>query len=110
MAADRWGARATADEKKLTPEQFQEVWQRVALKMLRGEPLATEQGPYYVRCGRTLGGGKLCLLRLGHAPHSPEHECSPNFANICDAPLPKDKRCVLTVGHRGKCMPHFPGR
>lgn len=25
-----------------------------------------------------------------------------------DAPLPNSKRCILTVGHKGKCLPVFP--
>lgn len=103
MAADRWGIKPTQEEKKLTPEQFEAAWQNVAAKVLRGDPLQTEQGAYFVRCGRDLGRGQRCLHRLGHSA-----TCSPNFANICDAPLPKEKRCILTAGHKSKCMPVPP--
>lgn len=103
MAADRWGARTTQEEKKLTPEQFEAAWQNVAAKLLRGDALSTESGNYFVRCGRRVGAAKFCLQRLGHSA-----SCSPNFANICDAPLPNSKRCILTAGHKGKCMPVFP--
>lgn len=103
MAADRWGAKSTQEEKKLTPAQFFAAWQQVAAKVLRGDAVQTESGAYFVRCGRRLGGGRFCLHRLGHSA-----SCSPNFANVCDLPLPKEKRCVLTVGHKSKCMPVFP--
>jgi hypothetical protein len=103
MAADRWGAKPTQEEKKLTPEQFERAWQQIAAKALRGDSMQTDQGTYYVRCGRRLGAGKFCFHRLGHSA-----SCAPNFANVCDAPLPKDKRCVLTVGHKCKCMAVFP--
>jgi hypothetical protein len=103
MAADRWGAKTAHEEKKLTPEQFEAAWQNVAAKLLRGDAMQTESGAYFVRCGRHLGRGQFCLARLGHSA-----ACSPNFANICDAPLPKEKRCVLNAGHKSKCMPVFP--
>jgi hypothetical protein len=103
MAADRWGAKSTQEERKLSPKQFEAAWQNSASKVLRGEALQTEAGNYFVRCGRLIGPGKWCLHRLGHSV-----SCSPNFANICDVPLPKDKRCVLTAGHKSKCMPVFP--
>lgn len=102
-AVDRWGPKTTQGEKKLTPEQFLAAWQHAAAKLLRGEPMPTEAGGYFVRCGRRIEAAKFCLLRLGHSA-----TCSPHFANVCDAPLPKG-RCVLTAGHKGKCLPHFPG-
>jgi hypothetical protein len=103
MAADRWGAKPKQDEKRLTPAQFEAAWQQVAAKVLRGDPMSTEVGLYFVRCGRRITAATFCFGRLGHSV-----SCSPVFANICDMLLPKDKRCVLTAGHRGKCMPHFP--
>jgi hypothetical protein len=103
MAADRWGARASSEQKQLTPEQFEASWQNVAVKLLRGDAITTESGPYFVRCGRNLGFGKYCLARLGHSS-----ACTPKFKNICDAPLPKENRCVLNAGHKSKCMPVFP--
>lgn len=102
MAADRWGNKS-AEEKKNTPEQFEAMWQNIAAKLLRGDGLQTDVGPIYVRCGRSLGSGKVCLHRLGHSA-----KCSPNFSNACDLPLPNSKRCVLNAGHKGKCLPVFP--
>ena len=103
MAADRWGAKATQEETKMTPEQFAAAWKRCAAKALQGESVKTPEGPVYVRCGRRITAATMCLHRLGHSS-----SCSPHFANICDAPLPKEKRCILTVGHKSKCMPVFP--
>ena len=103
MAADRWGARTTQDEKKLTLEQFEKAWQNIAAKLLRGDAMQTDQGAYFVRCGRSLGRGKRCLSRLGHST-----TCSPEFSNKCDLPLPNEKRCVFNAGHKGKCSPAFP--
>ena len=103
MAADRWGARTTKDEKRLTPEQFEKAWQLEARKIFGGEPIKTPDGAYFARCGRSLGGGKLCLQRLGHSV-----ACAPHFGNICDKPMLRGQRCVLTVGHRCGCMPVLP--
>jgi hypothetical protein len=103
MAADRWGAKPTQEDKKLTPAEFFKAWQQAAVKLLRGEAMSTESGNYFVRCGRRISRATFCFGRLGHSA-----PCSPIFANLCDMPLPKDKRCVLTVGHRGKCMAVFP--
>lgn len=103
MAADRWGAKPTQEEKKLTPAQFEAAWQQAAAKVLRGDPMATDGGLYFVRCGRRITAATFCYGRLGHSA-----SCSPTFANICDIPLPKDKRCVLTAGHKSKCLPFFP--
>lgn len=103
MAADRWGPKASSSEKKLTPEQFLAAWQQVAAKLLRGDPMPTKSGGYFVRCGRRIEAAKFCLLRLGHSA-----ACSPFFANVCDLPLPKANRCVLNAGHKGKCLPFLP--
>lgn len=103
MAADRWGEKTTTEQKKLSPEQFERAWQNIAANLLRGEPIKTESGPYFVRCGRSLGRGKVCLQRLSHSA-----SCAPFFANVCDQPLPNSKRCVLNAGHRGECLPYFP--
>lgn len=103
MAADRWGVKTTQDEKKLTPAQFEGAWQQIAAKVLHGDGMATEYGLYFVRCGRRVGPGKYCLSRLGHSA-----SCGVEFKNVCDLPLPKEKRCVLTAGHKCNCMPVFP--
>lgn len=102
MAADRWGNKPR-EQKQITPEQFEAAWQGEVVKLLRGEPMRAPDGHIFVRCGRKLGAALFCLARLGHSS-----ECAPVFANICDAPLPNKKRCVLTAGHRGTCLPHFP--
>lgn len=99
LSPEELAAKKEADRKK----KFARDWPAEMRKILGGEPVKTNQGPYYVRCGRDLGRGNRCLARLGHSG-----ECAPEFANVCDAPLPKEKRCVLTAGHSKDCMPHFP--
>jgi hypothetical protein len=88
-------ARKEAERKK----EFAKKWPTIMRKALSGEPVATTPGPYYVRCGRSLGRGRRCLGRMGHSA-----TCGPEFKNVCDEPLPEEKRCILTVGHRGECL------
>ncbi len=99
LSPEELAAKKEADRKR----KFARDWPIEMRKILGGEALKTEYGPYYVRCGRDLGRGYRCFGRMGHSA-----ECSPLFANACDQPLPNSKRCVLTVGHKGKCMPVFP--
>lgn len=99
---DRWGPKVAKEDKQVTPEQFEAAWRKLATKLLAGESMQTDAGTYFVRCGRKLAAAVFCLQRLGHSA-----SCSPHFANVCDAPLPKDKRCVFTAGHKGKCAPQF---
>jgi hypothetical protein len=103
MAADRWGAKSTQEQKQQTPAQFEAAWQNVAAKALRGDGISTEAGLYFVRCGRRIAAATFCFGRLGHSA-----ACSPTYANICDLPLPKDKRCIFSAGHKGRCLPVFP--
>ena len=99
LSPEELAARKEADRKR----KFAKDWPIEMRKILGGEPVATTPGPYYVRCGRSLGAAYRCLHRLGHSA-----PCSPFYANVCDMPLPNSKRCVLNAGHKGNCMPHSP--
>ena len=72
LSPEELAAKKEADRKR----KFARDWPIEMRKILGGEALKTEYGPYYVRCGRDLGRGYRCFHRMGHSA-----ECSPGFAN-----------------------------
>jgi hypothetical protein len=100
MSADRWGSKQEAQV--MTPAQYKAMWTKFVRTLCAGELMQTPGGIYYARCGRRLDVG-FCYRRINHSA-----ACSPIWNNACDASITLETRCVLHVGHKSKCMAHFP--